>query len=79
MKAGELFDVKVTLGKETAHPNTTENHISWVSLCFHPEGEKFIHQVGHYEFCAHGELAKGANQGPAYTNHEVITSINLAK
>ena len=25
--ADEVFDVKVTLGKEVAHPNTTEHHI----------------------------------------------------
>jgi superoxide reductase len=27
VKAGEFFPVKVTLGKEIAHPNTTEHHI----------------------------------------------------
>ena len=75
VKSGELFEVKVTLGKEIAHPNTTEHHISWVSLYFHPEGENFTHQVGHFEFSAHGEAVAGANQGPVYTHHEVSTSL----
>ena len=79
VKAGELFDVKVTLGKEIAHPNTTEHHISWNTLYFHPEGAKFTHQVGHYEFSAHGESPTGPNQGPVYTNHEVTTSLRVAK
>ena len=30
--ADEIFEVKVTIGKEVAHPNTTEHHISWMSL-----------------------------------------------
>jgi superoxide reductase len=28
VKAGEMFEVKVTLGKEIAHPNTTEHPYS---------------------------------------------------
>jgi len=55
VKADEVFEAKVSLGKEIAHPNTTEHHISWITLYFHPEGEKFTHQVGRFEFSAHGE------------------------
>jgi desulfoferrodoxin (superoxide reductase-like protein) len=36
VKSGELFEVKVSLGKAVAHPNTTEHHIRWIhalSLC----------------------------------------------
>ena len=79
VKAGEFFEVKVSLGKEIAHPNTTEHHIRWISLFFHPEGEKFTYQVGHYEFSAHGESAAGPNQGPVFTHHEVTTSPKLIK
>ena len=69
--------VKVGLGKEIAHPNTTEHHISWISLYFQPEGGKFTHDVGRFEFNAHGESAAGPNQGPVYTHHEVTTSLKL--
>ena len=79
VKSGENFQVRVSLGKEIGHPNTTEHHISYVTLYFQPEGGKNTHQVGHYEFSAHGEDVKGANQGPVYTHHEVVTSLNLAK
>ena len=79
VKADEVFEVKVGLGKEIAHPNTTEHHISWVSLYFHPEGEKFPFQVGHFEFSAHGESVKGANQGPVYTHHQVTTALKVSK
>lgn len=41
VNASEFFPVKVTLGKEITHPNTTEHHIRWISVYFHPEGEKF--------------------------------------
>jgi len=79
VKADEVFEVKVGLGKEIAHPNTTEHHISWITLYFHPEGEKFTHQVGHFEFSAHGESTAGPNQGPVHTHHEVTTSLKVSK
>ena len=79
VKAGELFPVKVSVGKEIAHPNTTEHHIRWISVYFQVEGEKFTYQIGHFEFSAHGESAGGANQGPVYTNHDIITSLKINK
>ena len=78
-KAGELFQVKVTLGKEIAHPNTTEHHIRWISVYFQPEGEKFTYQVGHFEFTAHGESAEGPDKSSVYTNHEVSLSMKTGK
>jgi superoxide reductase len=67
VKAGEFFEVRVSVGKEIAHPNTTEHHIAWVTLYYKPAGEKFIVQVGKYEFNAHGASAAGANQGSVYS------------
>lgn len=79
VKAGELFEIKVSLGKEISHPNTTEHHIRWISLFFHPDGEKFTYQVGHYEFSAHGESAQGANRGSVYTHHGITTELKINK
>lgn len=79
VKAGEFFDVHVSVGKEIAHPNTTEHHISWITLYFMPEGEKFIYQVGHFEFSAHGQSVAGANQGPVYTNSGASASLKINK
>lgn len=79
VKAGEPFAVKVTLGKEIAHPNTTEHHIRWISVYFQPEGDKFTYEVGRFEFCAHGEAAAGPNQGPVYTSHQVTASMTVNK
>ena len=79
VKEGALFNVKVTLGKEIAHPNTTEHHIRWITLYFHAQGEKFNYEVGHFEFNAHGESVDGPNKGPIYTNHEVTSSLKISK
>ena len=79
VKAGEPFDVTVGLGVEIAHPNTTEHHISWVSVYFHPEGDKFTYDVGRFNFNAHGESAAGANQGPVPTHHAVKTTLTIGK
>ncbi len=73
--ADEMFDVKVSLGKEIAHPNTTEHHIRWIQVFFKPEGDKFAYQVGNFEFSAHGEAAKGPNEGPVHTHHGVTFSM----
>lgn len=77
--ADEMFVVKATLGKEVAHPNTTAHHIRWIAIYFHPEGEKFPYQVGHFEFCAHGESVEGADTSTVYTHHEVTISMKTAK
>jgi superoxide reductase len=79
VKKDELFEVKVSLGKEVAHPNKTEHHIRWITLYFHPEGDKFTYQVGHFEFNAHGESAEGPDTGPVYTNHTVTASCKVGK
>jgi len=79
VKASEPFSVKVVVGKEITHPNTTEHHIRWISVYFLPEGEKFTCEVGRFEFCAHGEAVAGANQGPVYTNPEVTASLKTNK
>jgi superoxide reductase len=79
VKAGEMFEVKVGIGKEIAHPNTTEHHIRWIRLYFHPEGDKFTYDVGYFEFNAHGESVAGANQGPVYTNHSATASLKVDK
>ncbi len=79
VEADQFFEVEVSLGAEIAHPNTTEHHISYVTLYFQPEGDKFTHEVGHFEFGAHGEDAKGPNEGPVYTHHTVKTTMKITK
>jgi len=79
VKAGEFFEVKVSVGKEIAHPNTTEHHIAWITLYFKPTNDKFIYQVGHYEFSAHGQAVAGANQGPVYTAPGLTTSLKTSQ
>lgn len=72
VKAGEVFEVKVSVGKEIAHPNTAEHHIRWISLYFQPEGDKFTYEVGHFEFNAHGE-------GTAFTTPMGTVSLKVDK
>ncbi|MBP2635688.1 MAG: putative superoxide reductase [Firmicutes bacterium] len=67
VKAGEKASVEVCVGKEIAHPNTTEHHIRWIKIYFKPENAKFAFEVANFEFTAHGESTEGANKGPVYT------------
>jgi superoxide reductase len=77
--AGQAFEVKAALGKEVAHPNTTEHHIRWIQLFFKPDDDKFAYQVGTFEFTAHGESVQGPNTGPVYTNHSVTAVLQIKK
>ncbi|MFP4418230.1 MAG: class II SORL domain-containing protein [Chitinivibrionales bacterium] len=74
VKKGEFFPVKVTIGKEVAHPNTTAHHIGWISVYFHPEGSKFPYQIGKAQFDSHGASVDGPDTSSVYTHHEASLS-----
>ena len=79
VKSGEAFTVKVSIGKEIAHPNTTEHHIRWINLYYYAEGEKFCYEIGQFQFNAHGESVEGANEGPAHTEPAVAATLKITK
>lgn len=68
VKANDKFDIKVCVGKEIAHPNTTEHHIRWIQLFFKPDNEAVVYEIGKVDFNVHGEAVKGANEGPAHSD-----------
>lgn len=74
----QMFDVEVSIGKEIAHPNTTEHHIKWIQVFFKAQGDVNAYQVGNFEFAAHGEGAK-PNEGPVYTNHSAVFKMKITK
>jgi len=76
-KADDAVTIKASIGKEIAHPNTTEHHIVWIELHFKPDNDKFSHQLSVNRFTAHGESAQGANQGSAYTEPVCETTVKL--
>ncbi|MFW6122971.1 MAG: class II SORL domain-containing protein [Thermodesulfobacteriota bacterium] len=77
VKADEMFEVKVSLGKEVAHPNTTEHHIKWIHVFYKPDDGKFAYQVASVEFSAHGESTEGPNTGPVYTHHGATLAMKI--
>jgi superoxide reductase len=79
IKADEIVDVKITIGKEIPHPNTTDHHITWISLLFKPDGEKFPYNIGRYEFLAHGSSTQGPNTSTIYTHPMITTSFKTSK
>jgi superoxide reductase len=78
-KKSEFFQVKVTVGKEIAHPNKTEHHIAWIEVYFLADGEKFPYQIGRAEFTAHGSSANGPDTSTIYTHHETVLSFKTDK
>lgn len=78
VEAGVPFDVTVALGKEIDHPNTVEHHIRWVRLYFMPDNGKFAHEVGSFEFSAHGESV-GEEEGPVHTHHAVTCTLKVSE
>ncbi len=78
-KKGEFFQVKVTVGKEIAHPNKTDHHIAWMEIYFLAEGDKYPYQIGRAEFTAHGSSAQGPDTSSIYTHHEAVVSFKTDK
>ena len=65
-EAGQI-SIRLAVGDEIAHPNTTEHHIRWIELYFLPAGENFPYQLGHYEFIAHGASVGGPDSSTVYS------------
>ncbi|MBC8436313.1 MAG: class II SORL domain-containing protein [Candidatus Omnitrophica bacterium] len=78
-KKGEVIEVKVTIGKEIPHPNTTEHHIRRSTIYFLPQGEKFPCELGRFEFSAHGASAQGPNTSTVYTQPAAVCSFKSDK
>jgi superoxide reductase len=79
VKAGEEFEVNVSVGKEIKHPNVTEHFIAWIELYFHPSDGKFVYHLGKAEFLSHGEAVDGPNKGPAHTEPKATFKVKLDK
>ena len=79
IKKGEFFKVLVSVGKQIAHPNTTEHHIRWIEVYFLAEAEKFPYQIGKFEFTSHGESAQGPNTSTIFTHPEATISFKTDK
>jgi superoxide reductase len=78
-KKSEFFQVKVTVGKEIAHPNKTEHHIAWIEVYFLADGEKFPYQIGRAEFTSHGASANGPDTSSIYTHAETVLNFKTDK
>lgn len=78
-KKGEWIKITLCVGKEIAHPNTTEHHIRWIAVFFLPDGEKFPYQLGKFEFDSHGESAAGPNMSTVYAHPEVTATFKTDK
>lgn len=78
-KKDEPIKLNVCVGKEIAHPNTTEHHIEWINLYFLGEGDKFPFLLGRFEFSTHGASAEGPNTSTIYTEPEGACTLKTGK
>lgn len=79
VKKGTDISISVTVGKEIAHPNTTEHHITWIDVYFHPEESKFAMNLGRFEFLAHGASTDGPNTSTVYTHPSIMLKFKTEK
>lgn len=78
-KKGELTSVRVVVGAEIPHPNTTAHHIAWIQVFFKPEGEKFAIDLGRFNFNAHGASTAGPDSLPIYSEPDVTLKFKTEK
>jgi superoxide reductase len=80
IEAGEgkdgVYNITVTVGKDIAHPNTTEHFIAWISLYLKTKDGK-VFELGKADFSAHGQAADGANKGPVHTEPAAVFKVKL--
>ena len=72
------LDIAVTVGKEIAHPNTTNHHLAWIALHFVPAGAKASGEITRCEFSSHGASVEGPDKGPAYTDSTLSVRAKFA-
>jgi len=76
---GEPLKLDISVGKQIAHPNTTEHHIRSIEVYFLATGEKFPYQVARFEFNAHGESVQGPNTSTIFSEPKISTSFKTDK
>ncbi len=76
---GQLLEVKVSVGKQIAHPNTTEHHIKFIEVYFLASGEKFPSQLARFEFNTHGESVQGPNTSTVFSEPKVESVFKTEK
>jgi superoxide reductase len=79
IKKGDILRIDLSVGKQIAHPNTTEHHIGYIEVYFLPIGEKFPYQLGRFEFNAHGESTQGPNTSTVFSEPGISASFKTAK
>ena len=79
ISSGKPIQVKLTVGKEISHPNTTEHHIEWIDLYFLPDGGKFPYQIGKTVFNSHGASAEGPNTSTVYCDPTTMMNFKTEK
>jgi superoxide reductase len=78
-KKDENLNITVSVGKEIAHPNTTEHHIAWIDVYFQPTDGKFPSHIGRFEFAAHGASTDGPNTSTIFTHPAVSLTFKTGK
>lgn len=79
VEAGSCLPIKISVGKEIKHPNTTGHHIAWIALHYVPEGAQTSIEITRCEFSAHAGSAESPDTGPAKTCSTVSVCASLAK
>jgi len=74
VKRDDVIRIEVSVGKEIAHPNTTEHHIASVEVYFLPREGKFPYLIGRVSFSAHGSSAGGPDTSGVYTVPSAVIS-----
>lgn len=79
VKAGELFQIQVSVGKEIPHPNKMEHHICWIQLYYKAADGAFLVELANLNFGAHGAVMDAAAPGIAFSEPAGTVSAKLGK
>lgn len=77
LEKGELTKIRVLVGKEIPHPNTTEHHIEWIQVYFLPEGGTYPYMLANINLSAHGASTQGPNTSGVFIEPDVTLSFKV--
>ncbi|MDD5409633.1 MAG: class II SORL domain-containing protein [Candidatus Omnitrophica bacterium] len=76
---GQILQVELSVGKQIAHPNTTEHHIKFIEAYFLAKGEKFPCHLARFEFNTHGESVQGPNTSTVFSEPKITMYFKTEK
>jgi superoxide reductase len=78
VQTDNLFEVKISLGKEITRPQTIEHHIRWIHFFFKPDNKKPCYRSGNFGFSTQDDSTETSVKS-VHTHHSIFAALKISK